>query len=370
MLDIGTKADDYALTKLYKYMLNNQMCGGCCGEIEVDFSNHKDGFNASYLIKSAQFYEYKLSHSPDKACESFFGYNSVLPGAYCMFRWKAIQGGPMDKFFKLVNSNADPTCPEANEYLAEDRVMCLQIYIKEKAGYYLTFIPDAKAFTDAPENLTILIKQRRRWMNGALFAAFRVIQNCQNMTRCKRTKHSMCRQALMFVYMLYFITMQVLTFFLLGSFFVSIKLFFKNYFKQITDKETFKINNYDMWYFFNGDGSLTFVSIFSYLYIGMLVVSLLGSITMPVDRAIYYFRFVATVMCILTIISLIGISVFLSDSGFYPQTKIYDSTNMIWYNAPNDEHHFSVLTLCGMIMLAIFLLPMLMRPLDFIENFP
>lgn len=42
---------------------------------------------------------------------------------------------------------------------------------------------------------------------------------------------------------------------------------------------------------------------------------------------------------------------------------------MIWYNV-GDEHHFSVLTLCGVIMLAIFLLPMLMRPLDFIENFP
>ena len=157
MLDIGTRADDYAIAKLYKYMRNNASCGGCCGEIEVDFSTHKN-YDVSYMIKAAQFYEYKLSHSPDKCCESFFGYNSVLPGAYSLFRWKAIQGGPMDKFFKLVNSDIDPTCPEANEYLAEDRVMCLQIYIKENSGYYLTYIPDAKAFTDAPENLTILIK--------------------------------------------------------------------------------------------------------------------------------------------------------------------------------------------------------------------
>lgn len=64
----------------------------------------------------------------------------------------------MDKFFKLVNSDQDPSCAEANEYLAEDRVMCLQIYIKENNGYYLTYVPDAKAFTDAPENLSILIK--------------------------------------------------------------------------------------------------------------------------------------------------------------------------------------------------------------------
>lgn len=188
MLDIGTRPDNYALSKLYKFMLANKNCGGCCGEIEVDFTNVRE-FGWSYFVQAAQFYEYKLSHSPDKACESFFGYNSVLPGAYCVFRWKAIQGGPMDKFFKLVNSSFDPSCPEANEYLAEDRVMCLQIYIKEKSGYWLTYVPDAKAYTDAPPNLTVLIKQRRRWMNGALFAAFRVIRNFQSMVGCSRTTH-------------------------------------------------------------------------------------------------------------------------------------------------------------------------------------
>jgi chitin synthase len=83
----------------------------------------------------------------------------------------------MDAFFKLVNQTKEPTCAEANEYLAEDRVMCLQIYIKEGCGYYLTYIPDAKAFTDAPEQLIVLMKQRRRWMNGALFASWRVINN-------------------------------------------------------------------------------------------------------------------------------------------------------------------------------------------------
>ena len=90
MLDIGTRADNYAIAKLFKYMKNSPNCGGCCGEIEVDFSSHNSGFDLSYLLKAAQFYEYKLSHSPDKCCESYFGYTSVLPGAYSMFRWKAI----------------------------------------------------------------------------------------------------------------------------------------------------------------------------------------------------------------------------------------------------------------------------------------
>jgi chitin synthase len=192
MLDIGTKPDNYAVAKLFKYMQHSPECGGCCGEIEVDLSEYKS--MSKYLLRAAQFYEYKLSHTPDKAMESFFGYNSVLPGAYCMFRWKAISGAPMDAFFKLVNSTKEPTCPEANEYLAEDRVMCLQIYIKENAGYYLCYLPDAKAVTDAPELLMVLFKQRRRWMNGALFAAWMVVFNCGRMINCSSTsKHPVYR---------------------------------------------------------------------------------------------------------------------------------------------------------------------------------
>lgn len=80
-----------------------------------------------------------------------------------MFRWEAIKGEPLDEFFKNITRTDNPTCGEANEYLAEDRVMCLQIYIKEHEGYYLTYIPDCKAFTDAPPSVTVLIKQRRRW---------------------------------------------------------------------------------------------------------------------------------------------------------------------------------------------------------------
>jgi chitin synthase len=124
MLDIGTRPEKHSFYKLYKYMIKHNNCGGCCGEIEVDFSQDH-GFESSYFIKAAQFFEYKMGHSPDKANESYFGFNSVLPGAYSMFRWKAIKGGPLDEFFKNINRNDNPSCAEANEFLAEDRVMCL-----------------------------------------------------------------------------------------------------------------------------------------------------------------------------------------------------------------------------------------------------
>jgi len=41
MLDIGTCMEDYALLKLVKYMAIHPLCGGCCGEIEVDLNDHK-----------------------------------------------------------------------------------------------------------------------------------------------------------------------------------------------------------------------------------------------------------------------------------------------------------------------------------------
>ena len=74
MLDIGTRAADYALMKLYAHMQADPDCGGCCGEIEVDLNSSDDGGAGEYLIQAAQFFEYKLGHTPDKACESFFGF--------------------------------------------------------------------------------------------------------------------------------------------------------------------------------------------------------------------------------------------------------------------------------------------------------
>ena len=52
MLDIGTRPEKHAVYKLYKYMTIQKNCGGCCGEIEVDFSQDKE-IGASYFIKAA-----------------------------------------------------------------------------------------------------------------------------------------------------------------------------------------------------------------------------------------------------------------------------------------------------------------------------
>lgn len=101
MLDCGTKPVDYALAKLYKYMdhEDNKDCGGCCGEIEVEFEESYDGWFWPKVITSAQYFEYKIGHMPDKASESLSGFISVLPGAYTLFRWETIKGKPLELFF-------------------------------------------------------------------------------------------------------------------------------------------------------------------------------------------------------------------------------------------------------------------------------
>ena len=52
MLDIGTRPEKHSIYKLFKYMKKHKNCGGCCGEIEVDFSS-ESGFQSSYFIKCA-----------------------------------------------------------------------------------------------------------------------------------------------------------------------------------------------------------------------------------------------------------------------------------------------------------------------------
>ena len=74
-----------------------------------------------------------------------------------MFRWESIQGGPLDSFFKGLHKN-NHSAFEANMYLAEDRIMCLEILTKRDNNWILKYVPGCKALTDPPTTLSILIK--------------------------------------------------------------------------------------------------------------------------------------------------------------------------------------------------------------------
>lgn len=83
--------------------------------------NFLEKFEAFFIIL-AQFLEYKISHYVDKSFESTLGFISVLPGAFSMFRWEAVQGEPLKQFFYGMEKEYH-SAKEANKYLAEDRIM-------------------------------------------------------------------------------------------------------------------------------------------------------------------------------------------------------------------------------------------------------
>jgi len=180
LLDVGTKPTGTSIYELWKCFDKHKGVGGACGEICVD-----TGRGCSLLLTSplaaSQNFEYKMSNILDKPLESVFGYISVLPGAFSAYRYKALQNGPDGKgplasYFKgetMHGGGADGAgLFERNMYLAEDRILCFEIVTKKREGWTLKYVKSAKASTDVPTSIPEFISQRRRWLNGSLFASF------------------------------------------------------------------------------------------------------------------------------------------------------------------------------------------------------
>ncbi|CAG8731466.1 17172_t:CDS:2, partial [Dentiscutata erythropus] len=167
--------DNYFNVKGKDYTFNSDPhVGGACGEIKVDF-----GYKCRNLLNpliAFQNFKYKMSNILDKPSESVFGYISVLPGVFSIYRYKAIINGPLESYFKgetMYRLDATKTgIFEANMYLAEDRILSFELVIKKNESWKLKYIKSAKAETDVPDNVPEFISQRRRWLNGSFFTAF------------------------------------------------------------------------------------------------------------------------------------------------------------------------------------------------------
>jgi hypothetical protein len=68
----------------------------------------------------------------------------------------------------------------------------------------------------------------------------------------------------------------------------------------------------------------SFSVLFTYAYASLVIFTVLISIASPIDRAIQYFIVIATVLSFFTIMSVVGIAVFLAGTGFYPPEKQYN----------------------------------------------
>ncbi|CEP20886.1 CHS1 [Cyberlindnera jadinii] len=176
LLDVGTKPNTSAIYHLWKAFDNDSNVAGAAGEIKA----LKGRFCKKLLnpLVASQNFEYKMSNILDKPMESSFGYISVLPGALSAYRFKALKNhddgtGPLNSYFKgeLLNDGPNKDVFSANMYLAEDRILCWELVAKKDARWLLKYVKEAKGETDLPETVAEFVSQRRRWLNGALFAA-------------------------------------------------------------------------------------------------------------------------------------------------------------------------------------------------------
>lgn len=194
MIDAGTKPGHKSIYYLWEAFYNDKWLGGCCGEIHAMLEGGKKLLNP---LVAAQNFEYKISNilgehnEPsnelvidfffvDKPLESSFGYVSVLPGAFSAYRYRAIQGRPLEQYFHGDHSLADRLGPKGiygmniftkNMFLAEDRILCFELVAKAGERWTLTYVKPSKAETDVPESAAELIGQRRRWLNGSFAAS-------------------------------------------------------------------------------------------------------------------------------------------------------------------------------------------------------
>jgi len=111
---------------------------------------------------------------------------SVLPGAFSAYRFRAIQGRPLEQYFHGDHSLAARLGKKGiygmniftkNMFLAEDRILCFELVAKAGDRWTLTYVKPSKAETDVPESAAELIGQRRRWLNGSFAASVYALVN-------------------------------------------------------------------------------------------------------------------------------------------------------------------------------------------------
>ncbi|AEO70950.1 glycosyltransferase family 2 protein [Thermothielavioides terrestris NRRL 8126] len=222
LLDVGTRPANTALYHLWKAFDTDSNVAGACGEIKA--MKGRWGKNLLNPLVASQNYEYKLSNILDKPLESVFGYITVLPGALSAYRYHALQNdetghGPLSQYFKgetLHGQHADVFT--ANMYLAEDRILCWELVAKRGDRWVLKYVKGCTGETDVPDTVPEFVSQRRRWLNGAFFAA---VYSLVHFRQIWQTDHTLARKILLHIEFVYQFIQLLFTYFSLANFYLT-----------------------------------------------------------------------------------------------------------------------------------------------------
>ncbi|KAG0682601.1 Chitin synthase, class 2 [Pichia californica] len=223
LLDVGTRPNISAVYELWKAFDLDSNVAGAAGQIVAMKGKYWD--KLINPLVATQNFEYKMSNILDKPCESTFGYISVLPGALSAYRFTALKNhpdgtGPLQAYFQgeTLDSCDTTNIFSANMYLAEDRILAWELVAKKGAQWVLKYCKDAKGETDVPESLSEFVLQRRRWLNGAFFAALYSLKQSSQMLQ---TDHSAFRKFFFHVEFIYQGLTLLFSFFSIANFYIT-----------------------------------------------------------------------------------------------------------------------------------------------------
>lgn len=219
LIDVGTRLNDTAIYHLWKVFDMDSNVAGAAGQIKA--MKGKYGLKLFNPLVASQNFEYKVSNILDKPLESVFGYITVLPGALSAYRYRALQNhedgtGPLNSYFLgETQEGRDQDVFTANMYLAEDRILCWELVAKRDSKWILKYVKEAQGETDVPEEIPEFISQRRRWLNGAMFAA---LYSQLHFHQIWKTRHSATRKFFLHIEFFYQFAQMLFSWFAISNF--------------------------------------------------------------------------------------------------------------------------------------------------------
>jgi len=141
-VDADSKLDKFAIELLVQHFKNSEIAA-VAGSVSV--------INTDTFLTKLQALEYIEGLNMVKNGQAFLKLVNIIPGPLGMFRKEAMQ--KVDYY--------------SHDTFAEDCDLTLSLIAE---GYKIDFESDAIAYTEAPENLLDLLKQRYRWTRGILQA--------------------------------------------------------------------------------------------------------------------------------------------------------------------------------------------------------
>lgn len=165
MVDADTLIAPDGLNRLVAAAVDDPSTIAVCGETLLENEQQT-------VWTMVQVYEYYISHNLSKAFESLFGSVTCLPGCFSMYRLRSSdKGRPLfisDMIIDDYAENRVDTLHKKNLLaLGEDRYLTT-LLLKHFPLYRTRYRHDAKAMTVAPDSLSVLLSQRRRWINSTV----------------------------------------------------------------------------------------------------------------------------------------------------------------------------------------------------------